>query len=160
MKKILVTCFILIFTGGCYKSEQAIRSSVHAEQSILSYQKNVHRIVEAFIEDYRTAAVEKANTLYQDALASITKPDGTANVQNVNVLSQQRARHLMQIEENCIEMRKKLIAADIDAVNALEYSRALQQYFKQQTDTATLLNQSSDTVIKTLDLFVNKEKRK
>lgn len=142
--------------SGC-SSTQAARATVAMEESAINYRRNMGRVVEAFIADYKVKAQAEADALADAAIKAETGADGKVNPNNIRIIYEIKAEKYSIIERVAIGMRAKLIAADQDIEHLLQYSKALKEYFNQSTSTAQLLNQSSQQVIDLLDSFIQKK---
>lgn len=158
MKKILLP-ILLISILGCSKSEQAIRSTIAIEESAKRYQQNVEKLVESLIADLKFNLQSEADNLYVDAVKSITKSDGTVDANNHQLLMNKKVEHYKNAELIAIETRNKLIAANVDIENLLQYTKTMQEYFKQRTNVAAMLNESSTKMISTLDSLIKKKEK-
>jgi hypothetical protein len=76
----------------------------------------------------------------------------------MQIILQKKMEHYAAIERQIIDMRTQIAGAHQDMDHLLRYSEALQQYFKTRSDTAAVLNQSSQQLIQTLDSFVKTKK--
>jgi len=156
-----ILCFCLLLTVlGCGRSIEAERAATMIELSAINHSRNMDRVVEGFIADYRKTAREKADDLSANAIKSITKTvDGekVANPNNVQFILKQKAKHYAKIEVKCIGMRRKILLANKDIEHILAYSKALKGYFNQRASFGELLNESSATVIEALDAFTGKK---
>lgn len=144
---------------GCWgTSREANRAVESMEASAVNFAKNRDKIDEGFLQLYREQAQEKANDLAAAALKAEVKPDGTANAKNLQLILEKKAAHYASIEAQIIEMRKKIMQADPDMLNLLEYSKGLRGYFAHRTSTGELLNASGEQAIGMLTAFLGKKK--
>jgi len=152
---ILIAVLPLVCFTGCYRSNAAQNVNAAMEASAISYQKNMERVLEGFITDYRTQAQAKADELAADAIKAEVDPlTGKASAKNLQIILEKKVEQYALIEQRIVDMRKKIIAANVDIDHLLQYSASLKEYFKQRNNAAELLNQSSETTVKLLDQFV------
>lgn len=150
-------CFGMV---GCGSSQQASGAVAAMEASAISYDRNMTRIVDAFIDDYRAKAVAEADRLAENALKAevkIVNGEALANPKNLQLILEKKAQHYAAIERNVIEMRKKIVTAHKDIDHLLAYSKGLQSYFEGKAQAAEILNHSSEQVLQFLDHFVGKK---
>jgi len=159
MKRILSFCLVFC-VWGCGRSVEAEKTAALIELSAINHTRNMDRICEGFIQNYRMMAREKADSLAEAALKSITKVvngEAVANPKNVQFILQTKAKHYAKIESNCVDMRKKILSANQDIRNIEKLSKGLKAYFNQRADFGEILNQSSEIVVEALDAFTGKK---
>jgi hypothetical protein len=159
-RHLLLVTALLLALSGCGRSEQASNSVNNLELSAMSYHRNMEKVVNAFIDDYRTQARAVADQLAADAIRAEVGLDGKASAANLQLILNKKMEHYTQIELRVIDMRRKLIEANKDIDHLLQYSAALKSYFTQRTETAQLLNQSSEQLLQLLEQFVKGKKPK
>lgn len=161
MRKFFVFIPLLCLCGCWGTHTQATNSASMIEVSAMNYSQNMQKILDAFIQDYRLRAREQADTLTDNALASVTKVvDGkpSANPDTVKALLERKAELYTKIELNVVSMRQKIIDANKDMEHILKYSQALKEYFNQKTNTMELIQSNSGDLINMLDSFIGKKK--
>lgn len=157
---VLFVLSVLFSCPGCFgtRSEAASKANEGIEASAINFAKNRDKIDEGFLQLYREMSQAKADELAEAALKAEVKIDGTANVQNVKLILEKKAEHYALIEEQVVAMRRKILEADPDMENLLEYSKGLRTYFKQRASTGELLNKSGEQVSSMLAQFLGKKK--
>jgi hypothetical protein len=157
----LVLLLMLGLVSGCQAQHvEAEKSTAAAQLSLMTYQSNVQKLVEAFIKAYGDEARAKADQLYADAVAAETGSDGKANVANIQALQAVRLKHYQQIEATCSTMRQKFIDASRDAANALAVMDQLRQYWQQTTSASEVAQQSSAAAISLLQTYIDSKAKK
>lgn len=154
---VAITVALVLLLGGCRERPQASRAMGVIEASSTAYDRNRDLIDEEFLAFYRAQMRKEADKLAEDAIRAETKVvDGQpmANPANLSLIYRKKAQDYRKIEEHIVGMRRKIIAAKRDHLNVLEYSKAMQQYFEQSTNTAEMLNRSSDQVFDAIEAFL------
>lgn len=153
----LVFVLFLPFIGGC-SFTQAGRTVESINACALANQQKRDAIDEGFIADYRARARAEADGLAAAALRAETDAGGKASAKNVQIILETKAEHYAAIEARVVEMRMKIVQANLDMANLLSYNEKLKGYFKQQADTGQLLNQSSAQIGDMLTTFLKGKK--
>lgn len=151
---------MVLALAGCGSSEQAKRSVEAMEASAMTYDRNMTRIVDGFIEDYRKRSMAEADRLAEDAVRAETKVvDGVpmANAVNLQIILTKKVEHYAAIEQRVMQMRAQVLAANVDIVHLLKYSEGLRAYFEGKAKTAELMNHTSEQLLAFLQQFVGKK---
>ena len=146
--------------SGCGSNEQAKRSVEAMEASAMTYDRNMTRIVDGFIEDYRKRSMAEADRLAEDAVRAETKVvDGVpmANAVNLQIILTKKVEHYAAVEQRVMQMRAQVLAANVDIVHLLKYSEGLRAYFEGKAKTAELMNHTSEQLLAFLQQFVGKK---
>jgi hypothetical protein len=148
---------LLVLLCGCFAQPQAQNAVNMMEASAIHYQRNMDRVVEGFIGDYRRESQKTVDALANQAIAAEVGLDGKANAMNLQIILAKKVEQYQAIELRVIEMRSKILEASQDIEHLLKYSVALKEYFAQRNSTASVLNESSATLISTLDQIISKK---
>jgi len=162
MRRTLTSLMLVsvFFLPACGSYKEAARANLAIEMSAINYQKNMAKIVEAFIADYRARARAEADRLCDDAIAAeIRVVDGkqVVNPTNYQIIVDNKIRHYQTIEKHVVAMRAKIIEANKDIEHLLKYTAALKEYFDQSTNVAEMLNAGSEAVVTIMDGLIKKK---
>lgn len=148
----------IVGSSGC-SSVAAGNANNAIELSAISYQKNVTKLVEAFIADYRATARTTADSLYEKAKASVTGADGKVNAATLEAVTNKRLADYAETESNCIAMRNKLILANTDIDHILALTKQMREYFASANKMSISMNDASGAVMDTIGTLIAKKPR-
>lgn len=151
---IVLICFA-VATPGC-ATVAAVTGVDKIELAATSYAAKVAKREAAFIADYRREAQARADELTDRAIKSVTDVNGMAKVQNVQALNKIKLENYAKIEAQCAEFQQQFNEDREDIAALTRYAGAMREYFKAQNDKGLMLQQSSKTIIATLDKLSKK----
>lgn len=158
MRITLILLVSLLFVG-C--SSKEARHSLNMQQAaVLSNNANLKKIIATQSNNYLENELKRADDAAEASIAAETKPDGSANVKNLEVITNIKAQHYKKAMEHVQKTNEAVKKTDQDLKHFLQYNEGLMKYFDAQESRAKVIDESFNLSVELLDRFLHGKKEK